>query len=268
MIGVHLFVQNLAYCFYDSLTSTPLLHQWFHAANNSLSIIQFIARHKWNSKDSAATDDAIGSGDAASASPKTESPFYGCHTFPLKHGRRFFPPQNVCYKCNITELKETDGEGKISRGFADQCYHSSQCQRRPPPTPPKSDYFYKYTLTVLLTLNLKSSFKVKAKTLKCANGSETCRNELSSYLFTPALLSITVIIRIYSNIEKMRDAFLPIFQFGRGNYGHDECLNSPSPPPPISPNLFWQLRYCLPGNFLHNNCYCEPPAPPGFNKDS
>lgn len=133
-----------------------------------------------------------------------------------------------------------------------------------PPTPPKSDYFYKYTLTVLLMLNLKSSFKVKAKTLKCANGSETCRNELSSYLFTPALLSITVIIRIYSNIEKMRDAFLPIFQFGRGNYGHDECLNSPSPPPPISPNLFWQLRYCLPGNFLHNNCYCEPPRPPRF----
>lgn len=138
-----------------------------------------------------------------------------------------------------------------------------------PPTPPKSDYFYKYTLTVLLMFNLKSSFKVKAKTLKCANGSETCRNELSSYLFTPALLSITVIIRIYSNIEKMRDAFLPIFQFGRGNYGHDECLNSPSPPHlPFLLTFSDSLDIAYLVIFSTIIVTVSPPAPPGFNKDS
>lgn len=51
---------------------------------------------------------------------------------PIKTRKAFFSPQNVCYKCNITELKETDGEGKISCGFADQCYQCSHCQRRPP----------------------------------------------------------------------------------------------------------------------------------------
>lgn len=134
-----------------------------------------------------------------------------------------------------------------------------------PPTPPKSDYFFKYTLTVLLMFNLESSFKVKAKTLKCANGSETRRNELSSHLFTPALLSITVIIRIYSNFEKMRDAFLPIFQFGSGNYGHDECLNSPSPPPhflTFSDSL--DIAYLV----ISSTIIVTVSPPPGFNKDS
>lgn len=51
------FFHTLAYCFYDCLTLTPLLLQWFHATNNSFSIIQFMAHHKWNSKDNAVANE-------------------------------------------------------------------------------------------------------------------------------------------------------------------------------------------------------------------
>lgn len=83
------------------------------------------------------------------------------------------------------------------------------------------------------------------------------RKELPSYLFILAFLSITAIISITdSNSGKMKDAFPPIFNLevatmAMMNVWIVHLL------PLISPNLSWQLRYCLPGNLLHNNCYCE-----------
>lgn len=56
----------------------------------------------------------------------------------------------------------------------------------------------------------------------------THRNELP-YLFIQAFLSITAIIRTNSFKFWENEGSIPSnFQFGSGNYGHDECLNSPS----------------------------------------
>jgi len=54
-------------------------------------------------------------------------------------------------------------------------------------------------------------------------------NELPSYLFIQAFLSITAIIRAKSFRFWENEGCNPFnFQFGSGHYGHDECLNSPS----------------------------------------
>lgn len=55
------------------------------------------------------------------------------------------------------------------------------------------------------------------------------RHKLPFYLFIEAFLSITAIIR--TNLFKFwgNEGCIPSnFQFGSGNYGHDEYLNSPS----------------------------------------
>lgn len=65
----------------------------------------------------------------------------------------------------------------------------------------------------------------------CGNRSKTRTNinELPSYLFIQAFLSITAIIRPNSFKFWENEECIPSnFQFGSGNYGHDECLNSPS----------------------------------------
>lgn len=79
----------------------------------------------------------------------------------------------------------------------------------------------------------RSSFIVDAKTLRrwCVRMDLRHKswNELPSYLFIQALLSITAIIR--ANLFRFweNEGCIPSnFQFGSGHYGHDECLNSPS----------------------------------------
>lgn len=90
------FFHTLAYCFYHASTLTPLLLRWFHAANNSFSIIQFIARHKWNSKDYAVANKhqrcLLAAATALHARGNGEYLFYGCLTFPLKGGSNISKP--------------------------------------------------------------------------------------------------------------------------------------------------------------------------------
>lgn len=102
-----------------------------------------------------------------------------------------------------------------------------------------------------------SSFIVHWKVICGIDLRHKHRDELPSYLFIQAFLSITAIISItHSDFEKMKDGFPPIFNLevatmAMMNVWIVHLL------PLISPNLSWQLRYCLPGNLLYNNCYCE-----------
>lgn len=115
------------------MTLTPLLLHWFHATNNSFSIIQFIARHKWNSKDNAVANEH-GRCSWLHLHP-------GCQRkerifilrlphIPIKTRMLHFQACgiNVIYK-----LKETDGGLNVSCGNAVQWYLCSQGQWRNPP---------------------------------------------------------------------------------------------------------------------------------------
>lgn len=110
---------------------------------------------------------------------------------------------------------------------------------------PRPDYIYQYTFMCLF----KYTFMWAAQSCMwphllhhlllmpkhweviCGNRSKTCtnKNELPSYLFIQAFLSITAIIKPNSFKFWENEECIPSnFQFGSGNYGHDECLNSPS----------------------------------------
>lgn len=169
---------------------------------------------------------------------------------------------------------------KLSGGNTVQWYHCSQCQwRNPPNTIPGQitsintcscasimrlfTYMFMQTVWFWHTSGhiLFIMYCLRQNTENwCGCGIDLRhehRDELPSYLFIQAFLSITAIISItHSDFEKMKDAFPPIFNLevatmAMMNVWIVHLL------PLISPNLSWQLRYCLPGNLLYNNCYCD-----------
>lgn len=132
LIGVHFF-HALAYCFYNSLTLTPLLLHWFHATNNSFSIIQFIARHKWNSKDNAVANEhrrCFWLQQRPGCQRKVRIFILRLPHIPIKTRKLHFQACGV----NVIYRLERDRWWEWKPHVATlQWYHCSQCQWRNPP---------------------------------------------------------------------------------------------------------------------------------------
>lgn len=233
------------------MTLTPFLLHWFHATNNSFSIIQFIAHHKCNSKANAVANEhgrCFWLQQLPGCQRKERMYILQLHHIPIKTRKLHF---QVCGINIIYRVKRqmAEGNSQVATLCNGTTAASANEEIHPKPSEARLD------LLIHIYVHLSCAY---SHTCSCGQSDPGCtrghisliiycsrqntekwyvwmhlrhqhRNELPFYLFIQAFLSITTIIRTNSFKFWENEGCIPSnFQFGSGNYGHDECLNSPS----------------------------------------